>query len=301
VSRFLTPLFAPGFFTSGPVHTALLVGTAVAATSGVIGVFTVLRGQSFAGHALSDVGATGGSAAYLFGIGPLWGFLLAALSGAGAMEVVGVQRVRDRDLAAGIVFGAGLGLTALFLFLDATYTNAANAPVTVFFGSLFVVGGATVPAAVALGTLAVALVLAVQRPLLLSSLSPELAAARGIPVRAIGALYLLAVAVAVALSALTIGAILGTALLVGPAATALRITRRPAMAMLSSAAIGTLCTWLGIVLAYDSFLWPPYGHGWPVSFFVVAAVLLVYLGSGVFVSRQQSRGAVAQRQPRGGS
>jgi zinc/manganese transport system permease protein len=81
----------------------------------------------------------------------------------------------------------------------------------------------------------------------------------------------------VALAALTIGAILGTALLIGPAASALRLTNRPGRAMVIAAAIGITATWLGVVLAYDSFYWPPKGHGWPVSFFVVTLVLAAYL------------------------
>jgi zinc/manganese transport system permease protein len=122
-----------------------------------------------------------------------------------------------------------------------------------------------------------AVIAVLSRVLLLTSLSPEIAAARGVPVRAVGAAYLCALAVAVSLSAVAIGAVLSTALLIGPAATALRLARSPGRAMAVSAAIGTVATWLGILLAYDSYYWPPSQHGWPVSFFVVALVLLAYL------------------------
>jgi zinc/manganese transport system permease protein len=193
------------------------------------------------------------------------------------MELIGIQRPRGRDLATGIVLGASLGLAALLLYLATTVRSTTGATVTILFGSLFAVDPGTIPAIVALSLLALGLVVLVHRPLLLSSLSPELAAARGIPVRLVGAIYLLALAVAVALAALTIGAILGTALLVGPAASALRLTDRPGRAIAIAAAIGTAATWLGVVLAYDSFYWPPKGHGWPVSFFVVAFVLAAYL------------------------
>ena len=127
------------------------------------------------------------------------------------------------------------------------------------------------------------------RPLLLVSVSPELAAARGLPVRLIGALYLLAMALAVALSAVTIGAILSTALLVGPAATALRLTRRPGRAILAAGLVGIGAMWLGILLAYDSYYWPPLHHGWPVSFFVVTLVLVAYLASRLISARAGSR------------
>jgi zinc/manganese transport system permease protein len=277
MSVLLATVFGRGFFSSESVHTALAVSAAVALVSGSVGVFAVIRGQAFACEALSDIGAAGASAAFLAGVAALWGFLLSAIGAAAVMELIGIQRPRGRDLAAGIVLGASLGLTALLLYLGTTVKSTTGATVTILFGSLFAIDPGTIPAIVALSGLSLALILLVQRPLLLSSLNPELAAARGIPVRLIGATYLLALAVAVALSALTIGAILGTALLIGPAATALRLTSRPGRAVAIAAAVGLAVTWLGIVLAYDSFNWPPKGHGWPLSFFVVALVLVGYL------------------------
>lgn len=277
MSGLLGVVFGHGFFSSGSVHVALAVGAAVAIVSGAVGVFAVIRGQAFAGEALSDIGAAGAAGAFLGGIGALWGFLASTIGAAAVMELIGIQRPRGRDLATGIVLGASLGLAALLLYLATTVRSTTGATVTILFGSLFAVDPGTIPAIVALSLLALGLVVLVHRPLLLSSLSPELAAARGIPVRLVGAIYLLALAVAVALAALTIGAILGTALLVGPAASALRLTDRPGRAIAIAAAIGTAATWLGVVLAYDSFYWPPKGHGWPVSFFVVAFVLAAYL------------------------
>jgi zinc/manganese transport system permease protein len=270
-------VFGHGFFSSGSVHTALAVGAAAAVVSGTVGVFAVVRGQAFASEALSDIGAAGASGAFLAGLGALWGFLAATVGAAAVMELIGIQRPRGRDLATGIMLGASLGIAALLLYLSTTIRSTTGATVTILFGSLFAIEPGTIPAIVTFGFLALGLVVLVQRPLLLSSLSPELAAARGIPVRLIGAAYLLALAVAVALAALTIGAILGTALLIGPAATALQLTNRPGRAILMAAAIGIAATWLGIVLAYDSFYWPPRGHGWPLSFFVVALVLVAYL------------------------
>ena len=98
-------LFEPGLFASGPVRTALLVGAVVAVTSGVIGVFTVIRGQSFAGHSLADVATTGGSGAFLVGLNQFWGFLAAGIAAAALMEAIGVQRRRGRDVATGVVLG----------------------------------------------------------------------------------------------------------------------------------------------------------------------------------------------------
>lgn len=281
MSRVLSVIFGPGFFSSAPVHIALSVGALAAIVAGIVGTFTVLRGQSFAGEALGDIGTTGGSGAYLVGIGPLWGFLVAGLAAAAVMEGIGIQRARGRDLATGVVLGGALGLAALFLYLTTTSTSTTGATVTILFGSAFSTPSSTIPLALALAAVSVALVAVLYRPLLLSSVSPELAAARGIPVRLIGALYLIALAVTVALSAITIGTILSTALLVGPAATALRLTKSPGRALLSAATCGLAAMWIGIVLAYDSFHWPPKHTGWPISFFVVTLILVFYLLSGV--------------------
>ena len=141
------------------------------------------------------------------------------------------------------------------------------------------------PLVLVLGGLALGTIALIYRPLLLSSISPDLAVARGIRVRLVGALYLAAMSVAVALSAVTIGAILSTALLVGPAATALLLTARPGRAIAGAATIGDATTWLGLLLAYDSYYWPH--HGWPVSFFVVTLVLLVYLGARLVRGRSR--------------
>jgi zinc/manganese transport system permease protein len=273
-------IFEPGFFGSAPVHRALLVGAIAALVAGPLGVFTVLRGQSFAGEALGDIGTTGGSGAYLVGVGPLWGFLVFNVAAVAVMELIGVQRRRGRDLATGVVLGAGLGLAALFLYLASTHQSTTGTTVTVLFGSLFSVSGATVPIALAVAVAVLALLLVVGRPLLLASASPELAAARGIPVRLVGYAYLLALSLAVALCAVTIGSILSTALLIGPAAAALRVSARPARTMATAAGLGIAAVCIGVLLAYDSYAWPPHDQGWPVSFFVVSLVLVIYLGCG---------------------
>jgi zinc/manganese transport system permease protein len=270
-------LFEPGLFGSGPVRTALLVGAIVAVTSGVIGVFTVIRGQSFAGHALADVATTGGSGAFLVGLNQFWGFLAAGIAAAALMEGIGVQRRRGRDVATGVVLGAALGAAALFLYLGTQQTSTTGASFTVLFGSIFVISPDTVPALIASGLIALAVVAALTRVLLLTSLSSDLARAKGVPVRTVGIGYLAALAVSVSLAAVAIGAVLSTALLIGPSATALRVTKSPGWAMAASALTGVAATWIGIVLAYDSFYWPPRGHGWPVSFFVVTLVLIGYL------------------------
>lgn len=267
----------PGFFSSGPVHIALAVGTVIAITSAVVGVFTVTRGQSFAGHSLADIATTGGSGAFLIGVNQFWGYLAFGAGAAAFMEMIGIQRRRGRDVATGVVLGAALGLAALFLYLGTQYSTTTGASFTILFGSMFVLTPSTVPVLITSALIALATMVVLARVLLLTSLSPDLAAARGVPVRAVGTAYLMALAVSVSLSAVIIGAVLSTALLIGPAATALRVTKGPVQAAAVAAAIGVAATWFGILLAYDSYYWPPAGRGWPVSFFVVTLITGGYL------------------------
>jgi zinc/manganese transport system permease protein len=281
----LRAIVEPGFFANSSVQLAGAVGAVVAIVAGCVGVFTVIRGQSFAGEALGDLGATGGSSAYLAGVASLWGFMVVTVTAAGIMELIGIRRARGRDLATGIVLGGGFGVAALLLYFVTVYRNTTGATVTILFGSPFTLSSSSLPLAAVFGALALGTVLLLYRPLLLASVSPELASARRLPIRLIGTLYLLAMALSVALSALTIGAILSTALLVGPAATALQLTRRPGRAMVGAGLIGIAAMWLGILLAYDSYYWPPVHHGWPVSFFVVALVLAGYIASRIVPAR----------------
>jgi zinc/manganese transport system permease protein len=279
MTHVLRALIEPGFFSSSPVRLALAIGAPVAIVAAVVGVFTVIRGQAFAGEALGDIGASGGASAYLAGVGALWGFLGFSVAAAGVMELIGVQRLRGRDLATGIVLGAGFGLAALFLYLGTTYENTSGATVTILFGSIFALNSSDLPLVLGFGVIVLGALAVLYRPLMLASVSPELAAARGVPVRLVGAAYLTSMAIAVALGAVTIGAILSTALLVGPAASALRLTSRPGRAIAAAAVIGVASTWFGILLSYDSYDWPIH-HGWPASFFIVTVILVVYLVAG---------------------
>ncbi len=286
--RVLGLIYAPGFLSNGPVHTALLVGGGAAVVCAVVGVFTVMRGQAFAGHALADVSSAGGSASFLLGLNPLVGFLGMAALAAGAMEWADVRDARERDLLTGVMLGAGLGLTALFLYFASVTGSATGAAITVLFGSMFTIPASIVPAALAVAGVALAVIAAIYRPLLVSAVSEDLAQAQGTRVRRIGLAHGWALALAVSLSAMTVGAILSTALLIGPAAAGLRLADRPGRSLALAVLIGLLATWGGILLAYDSYDWTP-GHGWPVSFFIVVLVFIAYLLAAL-LARVRARG-----------
>ena len=293
----LSPVFEPGFFSSSPVHGALIVGGVVAVVSATVGVFTVVRAQSFAGHAFSDIGTAGGSAAFLVGVPTLYGFVVFNVVAAGVMELIGIRKARGRDLATGIILGAALGLAALFLYEDTISSSTTGATINVLFGSIFTLPPSTAPLVAVLGAVSILGVAILYRPLLLTSVNYDLAAARGVRVRLVGAAYLVILALAVSLSAVTIGAILSTALLIGPAAVALRLTNRTGVAIAVAAALGIVSCWVGVLVAYDSPQWVP-GPGWPVSFCIVAVIFLLYVASSVTARiRPRRPGRVADRHP----
>lgn len=269
-------IIEPGLWANHTVRTALAVGGIVAVVSAVVGLFTVLRGQSFAGHALTDVATAGGAGAFLAGVTPLVGFVGGGVLGAGAMDAIGVARVKGRDIATGVVLGAATALAALFLYLSATRSAATGTTQLILFGSVFTVQPSTLPEVAVLGAGVLATIAIVARPLLLSSISPELAAVRGVRLRAVGLAFMVALAVSVGLSAIVIGSILSTALLIGPPASAARVGGRVATSLALAVALGVGATWLGIVLAYDSYYWLPSRRGLPVSFCVVAVVVVEF-------------------------
>lgn len=290
-------IFEPGLFSNGSVRTALVLGAMVSIVSAAVGLFTVMRSQSFAGHALTDVATAGGAGSSLVGVSPLLGFIGGGIIGAGAMDVIGVQRVKGRDIATGVVLGAATGLTALFLYLVTLHSAATGSTQQILFGSVFTVEPSTVPDAAVLSALVVAGLLVIRRPLLLSSVSVELAAARGVRLRAVGVAFMTMLAVAVGLSAIVIGAILSTALLIGPPASTLKVASRFAWAMSLASALGVLATWLGIVMAYDSYYWFPSHRGLPVSFFVVSLVVVEFAVASYLGRWRKARVIVAGHDP----
>ena len=189
----------------------------------------------------------------------------------------------------------------IFLYLDTTQSATTGATQQILFGSIFTIDPIMIPVATALSVVTLFLIGLIYRPLLLSSVSSELAAAREFGLRAIGLLFMLALAISVALSSIAIGSILSTALLIGPPATALRLTRTVRRAMVVACVLGVATTWLGILLAYDSYYWIPSNKALPVSFFIVAIAfgLALYLVSGLPIVRRHGGWRNSEGQPTG--
>ncbi len=212
------------------MQNAYLAGTLVALTAGIMGYFMVLRSQSFAGHSLANVGFAGATGAVLFGIPPIVGLFLA-----GVLAAVGIQALneasgqsRQSDIAVGAVFTASLALGFLFIFL-ATAEYAANV-YNVLFGNVLGISDTDVRIILWSTLVLVGAFLLIARPLFFASIDPDVAAARGVPVRALALGYLMLLALAVAVAVQVVGVLLIFALLVTPAAIAQDVTTRPAVA-----------------------------------------------------------------------
>ncbi len=281
-------LFAPGLTTNPAVANALVLGVVVAIVAGVTGTFAIVRNQAFAGHALTDVATTGGTAASYAGASSLLGFLVAGVLGGAGIELLGLEDTKRRDLATGVVLGAATGCSALLLSLDLTGGSTSNVTQTILFGSIWSVPSSTTTTVAAVGFFALVVVGIFARQLTLTAVSPELAAVAGVRLRLLGLCFIATLAVSVALVAVAIGSILSTALLIGPAACAFKLTDRLGRAAGLAAGIGALLTSLGIVATYD--LDAQLSKPWPVSFVVVSLVLLAYLVCSMpFVGRLASR------------
>ena len=234
------------------MRNAFLAGTFVALACGLVGYFVVLRAQVFAGDALSHVAFTGALAAAAAGVDVRLGLLVATLGVAAGMGALG-RRARPDDVVIGSVFAWILGLGALFLsiFIAGSSGSDGTAAVRVLFGSILGLsaGEAWLAAAIAVAACLALLVLA--RPLLLSSLDPEVARGLGVPVRALGVAFLLVLGAVAAEATQAVGALLLLGLLAAPGGAARLLTDRPWHGLALSAAIAVGSTWAGLALSYE--------------------------------------------------
>ncbi|MBS0559908.1 MAG: metal ABC transporter permease [Proteobacteria bacterium] len=243
-----------------------IAATLVAVVAGIVGFFVVIRGASFAAHALPLSAFPGAAAANLIGVNPLIGLLV--FSGLGVTGISQLARSGRRDLATALSLVMLLGLGALFLSRTTAYFQAVYA---LLFGEVLGVSNEDLAPVVALGAVSVALVAILFRPLLLSSVSPELGKARGVSASLMDVLFLGVVAIATSMALPVVGALLVFSLMVGPASAARALTNHPLSAMLLSAAISVLTVWAAIALSFVS--------DWPIGFFVGCLSAFAY-GAG---------------------
>lgn len=247
------------------MRNAFAAATVVAVVAGMVGYFLVLRGQTFAGHALAHVGFTGATGAVLIGIPPLWGMVLMTVAAGIGMGFMG-ERLAQSDVAVGLVLALSLGFGLLFLHFITSFATQATA---LLFGNVLAVDVGTVWMLLGLGAVSLAALAVISRPLLFASLQPELAEAKGVSLRLYSVLFLAIVALAESECAQIVGVLLVFTLMVGPAAAAQRLTSSVGKGILLSAVLALFEAWGGLALAYYT--------DWPVSFWITALSSTVYL------------------------
>jgi zinc/manganese transport system permease protein len=240
------------------VRNAWLAGTFIALACGTIGWFVVIRGQVFAGDALSHVAFVGAIAAAALGVDERVGLFALTLVLAGAMSGLG-RRAQADDVTIGTAFAWILGIGVLLLAVLATSSGGASGITTAntLFGSIYSLSTGASEIAAAIALVVTALVLAAARPLLWSTLDGELATLRGIPVRRLGLGFLGALAIVTAESTQAVGALLLLGLIAAPAGAATSLTARPYRGLALSAVIAVGAMWGGLALSYAITALPP--------------------------------------------
>lgn len=252
-------------FSSFMINT-WIAATIIAVVAGVVGFFVVIRGSAFAAHALPLGAFPGAAAASVLGINPLIGLLV--FSGLGVIGISQLGRRGRHEIATALSLVMLLGLGALFLSMTTEYFQAIYA---LLFGEVLGVSSSELAPVIVISVIPVAFTAVLFRPLLLSSVSPDLGEARGVPARRMELLFLIILALATSVALPVVGALLVFSLMVGPASAARSITGQPLRAMALSAGLSVLTVWISIALSFVS--------DWPIGFFVGSLSALGY-GAG---------------------
>jgi zinc/manganese transport system permease protein len=252
---------------------ALLGGTIVALAAGLLGFFIVVRNTAFAAHAVAHIGLPGATGAVLLGLPIGLGLGAFCIGGALAIGALG-KRVNDREVATGTVLAMAIGLG---LFFSSLATKNASTMTNVLFGNLLAIShGQLILFASMLMLLGVSMGF-IYRPLLFASANPLVAQANGVPVQSLSIIFMALLGLAVTMAVQVVGTLLLFALLVTPAATAIRLAAKPSIAMLLSTIISTISVWLGLALS-AMFNMPP-------SFVIVTIACAVWLMAQLWDAR----------------
>jgi len=253
---------------SGLMLNTWIAATIVAVIAGVLGFFAVLRGQSFAAHAIPNGAFAGAAGAGLLGLNVIWGLAVFAVGGALGIGALG-RRARQ-DVVTALVLVLMLGLGALFVSFSTEY---AEVTYSLLFGEVFGVASNVLLPIAGLGVVSIAVIALIYRPLLLASALPEMAEAQGVSTRRMELCFLIVMALATSMTVPVVGALLMFALMIGPAAAARSFTKRPGQAIALAIGIALATVWIGIAVSYHT--------NWPLGFFVgVIAAGFFLLGQG---------------------
>jgi len=251
---------------------AFKAGTMLAIVSGLVGYFVVLRHLVFATEALAHVTFTGALVAVILGGNPQLGLFGVTMLVALGMGAIGTRvQARASDVEIGTVLAWVLGLGVLCLSIYTSQANATNSVIGVnfLFGSIFGIQEQQANLVALVGVGVIVTLSAIARPLIFASIDSDVAAARGVPVRGLSVVFLILVAISVALAVPAVGSLLNFALLVTPAAIAQRLVARPFVALLLSAVLALAFTWVGLTIGF----YAPY----PVSFVISTLAFVTYV------------------------
>ncbi|WP_397545258.1 metal ABC transporter permease [Salinibacterium sp.] len=248
------------------VQNSLIAGAVLGIVGGLIGVFVMQRDMAFAVHGISELSFAGAAAALLFGANVVAGSLVGSLIAATIIGILGA-RARDRNSIIGVLMPFGLGLGILFLAL---YPGRSGNRFGLLTGQILSVDIPQLGVLVAISVVVLAVLLVIWRPLVFDSVDPDVAMARGVPARTLSIVFMILLGLMVAVSVQIIGALLVLALLVTPAAAALRVSSSPVVVPLLAMLFGFVSAVGGILLALGGSL--------PISPYVTTISFLIYLG-----------------------
>src|SRR5580693_4823976 len=260
------------------MRNAFAAAGVAAVVSGLVGYVLVLRGQTFAGHALSHIGFAGATGAVLIGLAPLWGLIGFTVAAGIGMGLLG-ERLSGRDVAIGVVLSLALGFGLLFLHY---YTSFATQATAILFGNVLAVDRSTIAILAGLTAVTLVALAAIMRPLVFATLQPELAEAKSVPLRFVSTAFLAVVALAVSECAQIVGVLLVFTLMVGPPAAAQAVTTGLWSGLILAAVLALAEAWLGLTLAYYT--------DWPVSFCIAVLSALGYFAALLASGRRSQAG-----------
>lgn len=260
----------------GLVQNPLLAGVLLGLVGGLAGVFVIMRDLPFAVHGISELSFAGASAALLLGVNIVAGSIAGSVIAAAAIGTLGV-RARDRNSVIGIIMPFGLGLGVLFLSL---YKGRAANKFGILTGQIIAVSTPQMAWLLSTSVVVLLALALVWKPLTFASVDPEVATARGVPVRALSLAFMLVLGLAVALCVQIVGALLVLALLVTPAAAAARVTASPVLLPVLSVVFALCAMEGGILLSLGSTI--------PISPYVTTIAFVIYLGCRLATARRAS-------------
>jgi zinc/manganese transport system permease protein len=255
------------------MRNAFVGGTLVALAAGLVGYFVVLRRDAFATHALAHIGFPGATGAVLVGVPVTLGLAVFCIGGGLAIGALG-KRVDQREVATGTILAVATALGVLF---SSMATTSANTVTNVLFGNLLAISSDQLVTFGAFTAVLVVGLAAIARPLLFASINPQVAEAQGVPVRALGVVFMVMLALVITMAVQVVGTLLLFALVVTPAATAVVLTPRPGRVVAMATGLGLAAVWIGLVA---SAMW-----NLPPSFPIVAVAFLAWLAANLLGRR----------------